>query len=266
MTNGGAIAKKRYRYQDMCAMYFSLKSYIQESNDFEHIYCEQDKLDFEIWCTDYFRGYQVKDIKGTLTAKESNQILEYYLKKSVESGKSNKAFYFIFSNKPKNSLYYLLLKLKGNTGVRKYNKRTEKYIATALKNIEVDNIEIDYHCYDPKDIEYQVYAISSEVLKNELDINDDIPSKVISDFLSSFRDEIDIISSENDGLKRIYGKSKIENLIKTFLSRVKILKLEDEGKTRTIIKGRPVRPEKTTRVSIDWLTLFVTEGKEVENL
>jgi hypothetical protein len=267
MTNGGAIAKQRFRYQDMCAMYFSLKNYLQESDAFEHVYCEQNKLDFEIWCTNYFKGYQVKDIKGSLGAKETNQILEYYLKKSVESGKSNKAFYFVFSRKPKNSLYYLLLKLKGNVGVQKYNKRTEQYIETALTNLVTDGIIIDYHCYDRNEIEYLVYAISSKVLKSELNAATDFPSEVIRDFLSRLRDEIDSISSENEESNRVYESSRLQNLIKTFLSRVEITKLDEEGERKEVIAGSPIRPEKPLKPSIARpKTPSVTEGKELGNL
>ncbi len=205
--DGGAVAKQKFRYQDMCAMYVVLKSYLDENSDFEHIYCEQDKLDFEIWGLNYFRGYQVKDIQGTLSARETNKILKYYEGKSVKSRKNNKYFYFIFSQQPRHSLNHLLIKLKGNIGIQKYDKRTEKYIQTALSGLVTDKINVDYACHNVDEIEYLAYATSSRVLKkNQGNSDKDFPSDVIDSFLSRLRNEIDLISTCSVETDRVYGK------------------------------------------------------------
>lgn len=200
MTDGGAIAKSRFRFQDICAIYFSLKEYVQQSTNLDYIYCEQDKLDFEIWSHDSFSGYQVKNIKNSIKATEVNSILEYYINKAEKSRKHNRNFYFIFAQKPKNSLHYLLLKLSKNIGIKKYHKPAEKYIKTALDDLTINDINIDYHCYNIEEIEYLACDLSRRILKNKL--NSDFPSEVIQDFLSRLRDEIDIISSRNEVVSR----------------------------------------------------------------
>jgi len=239
MTDGGSIAIDRFRYQDLCAIYFALESYIQSPTVFEQLYCEQDKLDFEVWNNNGFNGYQVKNVKGSLAASELNQILTYYLRRASTSGKSDTAFWFILSEKPKHSLYYLLLKLNGNTGVN-YQKRTKEYLRSSLNGITTTNFKIDYRCYNLTEIENLAFAVSRKVLKQNLGDTDDIPTEVVTDFICRFRDEIDIVSSDTDSVKRVYKIESVNKLIKTFLSRTKIIKLEDEGTRKKVITGKPL--------------------------
>lgn len=267
MTDGGAIAIERFRYQDWCTIYFALENFRQSPVIFEHIYCEQDKLDFEVWNTNDFYGYQVKKIQRSLTANEVNQIFRYYLEKAVKSGKENKAFWFIFSEKPKNSLYYLLLKLNGNRGVSKYHRRTEKYIRESLHNLSVTNFRVDYHCHDTTQIENMAYAISQKVLKQYLKDTDDIPTEVVLDFLARLRDEIVSVTTFTDSSKRIYRLIDIDKLIKTFLSRVKIIELSDEGLSKKVISGTPIkdviqRPERYIKKPQIFSPF---EGEEIKN-
>lgn len=266
--NGGAIAKQRYRYQDMCAMYLALKYYLEEEDIFEHIYCEQDKLDFEIWGNNYFKGYQVKDIKGTLSAKETNQIIKYYLNKSLRSGKSNRCFVFIFSKKPRHSLKHLLDKLVGNYGVQKYGKRTEKYINTALSGLVTDRIIVDYYWWEPDGIEYQVYAISSKALKNSLgNTTRDFPSDVIDNFLSRLRNEIDLISACSIESKRIYEKGNIDKLIKKFLGGVRFITLENEGTKEDVTEWPRIKLQRQREaVKSEKNVMFTNEGEEVKSI
>lgn len=267
--DGGAIAKQRYRYQDMCAMYLALKCYLDEKDTFEHIYCEQDKLDFEIWGNNYFRGYQVKDIQGTLSADETNKIFKYYISKSTKSGKSNRCFYFIFSHQPKHSLNHLLAKLKGNIGIQKYDKRTEKYIKKATSGFTTGAINVDFVCYSIDEIEYLAYATSSKALKKSLDdvVVKDFPSEVIDGFLSRFRNEIDSISTCDDVTDRIYLKDTIDSFIKRFLVGVRFITLEDEGTKEDITKGPKTRlPRRREIIKSEKDVLLATEGEEVKSI
>jgi len=267
MTDGGAIAIDRFRYQDWCTIYFTLENFIQSPTILEHIYCEQDKLDFEVWTANDFYGYQVKNIQGSLTAYETNKIFKYYLEKAATSGKNNKAFWFIFSEKPRNSLYYLLLKLNGNRGVGRYHQRTEKYIQDSLHNLSIINFRINYYCYNIVNIRSMAYAISQRVLRQYLNETDDIPSEVISDFLARFRDEIDSIASLADSSKRIYSIKDIDKPIRTFLSRVKIIELSDEGLSKKVVSGSPVKQAvQRAEPYIKKPQVFATtEGEEIKN-
>jgi len=218
MIDGGAIAKDRFRYQDMCSVYFSLNNYLQYPTTFTHIYCEQDKLDFEIWHSESFTGYQVKN-RRDISAKDVNSILKYYIVKAENSGKQKKNFCFIFAQNPKGSLGQVLLKLSGRAGVKTYDKRTAIYILNALNDLDVSQLNVDHCCHKPEDIERLVFGMANDVLKNELNTFDDIPSEKIKDFISRFRDEVDKISSETNPLNRVYPAKKLNELIKAFLGR-----------------------------------------------
>lgn len=243
--DGGLFAKKGFRFQDWCAMYFTLSGYIQESPFiFEYIYCEQEKLDFEIWNSSEFNGYQIKTNASNISAKEANQIFDFYYKKATTSQKKYKKFRFVFCENPKNSLLHLLLKLSGNSGVNKYSKTTQKYISKALTNINTKDLVIDHCCYKEEDIRAMVFSTAGNILKSRIKKNEDFTSEMIINFIARFREEIDKISVEVIKNDRVYKLADIETLISNFLSTTKLVNYSNEGKKRKIINYADTKPVK----------------------
>lgn len=226
--NGGAIAKKGFRYQDLCAMYFALNSFKLDST-FEHIFCEQGKIDFEIWNADSFSGFQVKLNPKNLKAKDNNKIFLYYLSRAELSGKEKKNFWFIFSKQPINSIDKLFSTIRnGQRGV-KYDKRTKKYIDTALDGVPMESFSISFRHLENEQVEQSVFAISADLLKQKLNTSEDIPTEVVRSFMSRLRDEVDKISCKSKEEERVYTAIEISKLIETFLVGVNIVKYERRG-------------------------------------
>ena len=214
--DGGPIAKKAYRYQDWCAMYFALEGFKGDAS-FERLYCEQEKMDFEIWGTSSFIGFQVKINPATLTAKETNNIFLYYLNKSSTSGKQNKSFSFIFSQNPQKSLGHLFTVIKGGGRGVRYGKKIQRFIDTALQNIPVGDFPIDFHYFKENDIRQKVFALSTEILKDKIGKSEDIKIEFIYNFIARLRDEIDLISCKASSSDRNYSFNEIDLLINNFI-------------------------------------------------
>jgi hypothetical protein len=234
--NGGPAAKNAYRYQDWCAMYFLLKSL--QNNSFEHIYCEQEKLDFEIWSESSFTGFQVKTNPAGLTAEETNRILLFYLNKAINSGRRIKSFRFIFGQRPVKSIGHLFAKIRGDSRGIRYSKQVQNFINRALQDISINSFSINYHNYDQIHIRASVYSISRDILINKLEKSEDIQSKVVDDFIAILRNEIDKISCKMQNEERIYLKADVDLLVRSFLDRVKIERLKKEGLDSEIIRSQ----------------------------
>lgn len=244
--DGGFFAKRGFRYQDYCAVYYALTGFLQESQfKFECIYCEQGKLDFEVWNTSEFNGFQVKTSPNGISAKEVNQIFDKYYKKSVSSKKKNKKFRFIFCESPKNSLLHLLVKLAGNTGV-KYGKTTEKYIQTSLENINTEGLKIDHRCYTEEELKAMVISVAGDILKSRIKQNEDYTSFVVYNFIARFREEIDKICIEVLEKDRMYRLVDIETLITNFIATTKFTNYLDEGEKTEIINYSDIKPMRKT--------------------
>lgn len=228
MPNGGTAAKIGYRYQDWCAMYFALDGFKNDAS-FEKVYCEQEKMDFEIWNSLNFNGFQVKTGLSGLTAGEINKIFSYYLNKSTTSGKQQKSFWFVFNKQPTKSLDHLFTVARnGRRGVS-YSGQVKKFIDTALSGIPVEAFSINFYCYDEDQIRQLVFSISTDILKDRLDSGSDIQTEVVKNFVTRLRDEIDQISCKTDSSQRVYLAKEIDLLINSFLSTVRIERLENQG-------------------------------------
>lgn len=266
--NGGSTAKNAYRYQDWCAMYFALESFKDDSS-FENIYCEQGKLDFEIWSASSFVGFQVKSNPATLTAKETNNIFLFYSNRSLYSQKQNKSFRFIFCKYPTKSLGHLFTTIRGeNRGVQ-YGRQIQRYINTALKNIPVADFSIDFHFFEEKDIRQKVFSLSTEILKDKVGEEHDIKVEVINNFIARLRDEIDKISCKVNNEERNFSFNQIELLINNFIRTFRAEQLEDGG-SRTIIIELPkdslkVNKQKIT-IEMEPIEANKSEEGELKNL
>ena len=241
-------------------MYFALQEFKKKST-FEHIYCEQDKLDFEIWNTDRFDGFQVKLTASGLSAKEVNSIFVYYFNKAVSSGRKDKNFCFVFRTQPVKSLGHLLAVVQNGTRCVNYSGYAKKYIETALKGIPVDAFPIDFHLLDKDKIEHLVFSVSVEILEERMGVRDTIPSGITRNFITRFRDEIDRISCEENKSKRIYTSIEIGSLIDMFLRTVQIERYQGQNRieiklpkndtvypleTHVIVKQIPLDPSETS--------------------
>ncbi len=217
----GTAAKLGFRYQDLCAMYFALDS-MRRDTSFEYIYCEQGKLDFELWGTTNFSGFQVKTNPTSLTAAETNKIFLFYLNKSVRSGKSTNIFHFVFAAEPSNSLGHLFTFTRnGGRGV-KYTGHVKKFIDTALNGVPIVSLPIHYFYFDHDQIQRMVFAICSEILTERLKTTEDIGSEIVRSFIARLRDEIDRISCDADALKRVYSPAEVSALVDKFLVGVRL--------------------------------------------
>jgi hypothetical protein len=209
-------------------MYFALESFKKDSS-FENIYCEQDKMDFEIWSTSNFVGFQVKTKPDSLSAKEINKIFLYYLNKSIKSGKRNRAFRFVFGVQPTDSRYHLFTVVQGSNRGARYSRQIQKFIDAALQNIPAESMLITFHCFDEQQIKHLVFSLSAEILKEKLGSRQDIQTEVVRTFITKFRDEIDQISCKSQDVDRVYSTASLGLLVNNFLDDVKIEQSEKEG-------------------------------------
>lgn len=234
IDKGGPTAKSSFRYQDYCSIYFMLDSFL--NSRFEEIHCEQGKMDFEIFYGKSFLGYQVKSTATGLSASEINVILKKYSEKIPLHNREENKFFFVFGSSPKNSLNYLLAKLRKDKGVGEYDKRTKKYIECCLKELNLELFKIDHYFFEKDLIESIVFAFAVRILKKYISSDKDVPTETINDFLARLRDEIDKISSLKDGDKRRYSKDDLDSLIRNFLLRVSYQRLEQEGLKESLVK------------------------------
>ena len=235
MSAGGPTAKNAFRYQDWCAMYFALEGFIKDGS-FEHIFCEQGKMDFEIWSTASFAGFQVKTKATGLTAEETNRIFLHYLRKSVTSGKENKAFRFVFGEQPTKSLGHLFARIRRDDRGIKYGRKVQHFIDRALSGVNTLAFSIGFHHLSEDQIRHLVFSISAELLKARLETGSDIPTEVVRTFVARLRDEIDRISCKRHDNDRIYSTLEIDSLITDFLSGVRIQQLENKGRRSIEVK------------------------------
>jgi len=231
--NGGSSAKRGFRYQDWCIMYFLLSNYHSNQSAFEHLYCEQGKLDFEIFSSDGYEGYQVKSGKH-LAARDINRILSYYSDRSNTSKKGGRFFYFVFSSRPINSLAYLISKISGSKGAAKYNKVTDKYINASIKDINLSGLIINYHCYSQHEIEDLVFSKALKILKDKMAKDDDVYAGIVDNFVALLRDLIDNISCRETADNRTLAKEQLEEEILKYLRTVKYSRTKGNGSTNAI--------------------------------
>ena len=226
--DGGSVAKNAYRYQDWCAMYFALESFKSDPS-FEGVHCEQNKLDFEIWNTLGFAGFQVKTNPAGLTARETNKIFTYYSNKSASSGKQNRSFRFIFTKQPTKCLGHLFTVVReDNRGVR-YGRRIQTFINTALQYVPMGSFSIDFLCFNEQEIKHMVFSLSAEILKDKIGEEDDIRTEVVYNFIARFRDEIDKICCNISDTERTYSASEIDTLVSEFIRTFKAERWKREG-------------------------------------
>ncbi|MFC1733325.1 hypothetical protein ACFL6I_23750, partial [candidate division KSB1 bacterium] len=155
----GIVAKQGFRFQDYCVVYILLKSFRNDEMNLDHLFCENGKIDFEIWTKLEIRKYQVKSTV-TINAKYINQLLKDYIYNQLKGNDNiDRKLIMIFNKEPKGSLIYLLLHLCGNKSVCLYKKITEKYINDALENIELNMVNFSYKVYSDEflysSIEYE---------------------------------------------------------------------------------------------------------------
>ncbi|MBP9711547.1 MAG: DUF4297 domain-containing protein [Candidatus Pacebacteria bacterium] len=233
--SGGPSAKTGFRYQDLCSVYFALEN-LGNNAEFEQVFCEQDKMDFEIWSKSSFAGYQVKSSLVGLTAKETNNILLYYFSKATQSSKKDSSFKFIFTKNPSKSLAYLFLNIRGDDRGIKYSTATKRFIEASLKGIDKNRIEIDYLAYDHRQIDGLVLLAATEILKKALGPGSDIHTEAVRSFIARLRDEIDKISCKGNSLERIYSVGNIKDLINDFLVSFRGSNLLKEGLHSTEVR------------------------------
>jgi hypothetical protein len=236
--DGGSIAKNAYRYQDWCAMYFALEGFEQGSS-FERIYCEQNKLDFEIWQTSSFIGFQVKTTAAGLTAREINRIFLYYKNKSGVSGKPNKEFKFIFGELPIKSLAQLFIVIRDGYMGASFGRRVQKFIDTSLENIPVGQFTIGFHNFDQGQIRKMVYSQATKLLQLNVGTGKDFQTKIVDAFISSFRDKIDEISCRPSDGERMFKFDEIGLFIKSFTDTFQAQQYTNEGRASIKIEVPP---------------------------
>ena len=244
--SGGPTAKNGFRYQDWCAVYFTLES-IETNATFEYLFCEQEKMDFELWGASNFTGYQIKTNPSRLSARETNDVLLYYLKKSASSQKASNLFRFVFAQDLSGSLSHLFSNIRGNSRGIRYAPSVRKFIDGALKGINLKLLEIDYHFYSETQIKRMVFSIAAETLKKELGTGADIPTSVVNSFVTRLRDEIDRISCIPSDADRIYTVEQVRNLIADFLLGVRIIGLRKEGQRSVKLKLEPQVASRSTK-------------------
>jgi|GEM_PF-4906671 len=224
----GNTARSPIRYQDYCAMYFTL-DHFKNNPSFEKVYCEQGKNDFEIWNSSEFIGFQVKTNPLNLTAKEINKVFKYYNSKSVTAAKDAKSFFFIFTTQPINSLGNLFTIIRDGCRGSVYGKRIQTFIDTALKDITFDTSTIRFHCYNKIDIERLVFSLSMEILKDKTDNSQAINDELARNFISRLRNEIDQVSCKEADDERVFTNSEIQELIGRFINSYKKEEIIDGG-------------------------------------
>src|SRR6266542_2314295 len=208
LLSGGPTAENAFRYQDWCAMYFALEGFIKDGS-FDHIFCEQGKMDFEIWSTASFAGFQVKTKTAELTAQETNRIFLHYLRKSITYSKENKTFRFIFGKQPTKSLGHLFARIRGDDRGIRYGRQVQNFIDIALSGVNTPAFSIGFHHLSEDQIKHLVFSISAELLKARLETGSDIPTEVVRNFVARLRDEIDRISCKRQDSERIYSTFEI---------------------------------------------------------
>ena len=248
----GAAAKKGYRYQDLCAMYFALEG-VRKDPSFQYLYCEQEKHDFEIWGDTSFSGYQTKTNPSTLTANETREVFAFYLKRSTASGKTINKLRFVFTEQPKNSLSHLFSFAKsGGRGVQ-YTGHVKKYIDRALAGIPIESLPVDFYHYEYEQIHRMVFSLCEEILRERVGASP-LPTEAVHTFVSKLRDKVDEIGCDPDGSKRRYALVEFSSLIDQFLAGAKFqrqdgrrvieISLPEELAERVIEAKITVRPER----------------------
>jgi len=247
--DGGAISKRWYRYQDWCAMYVLLNHYITNERSLNLLNLERGKIDFEAWLDQKIENYQIKGGDIHLTALDLNSIFRQHLLMVKEYSPRNFMLFFVFSSEPKHSLRYLINILSGNIGVKKYYKKTRKYIDSALKGIGKNNILIEYRCISEKDVECLCYGIAKKILEQYYPRTKYLSSGIVDIFIIGLREEIDRMSSQPNSNDRKVLKQDLVNLISriNYLvdtprgTKTKQLKIKSE-KIYTLLREKNTRP------------------------
>ncbi|MCK4355127.1 hypothetical protein KAW43_02105 [Candidatus Parcubacteria bacterium] len=215
MSNG-VSAQNAFRYQDWCAIYFLLNHYLENNSSLEYLICENDKLDFEIWLASDFEGYQVKTQKD-LSARELNSIFKFFLT-YIRTIPKNCFIYFIFQDEPVKSFSFLVVKLSGDRTIKSVSSIDEKYFSTALKDVDLSTIKLDYRIFSEKDIQRLVYGLAKEVLEKYYPKDQDLLPSLIDNFIFRLKDKIEELSSKTRIEERRIEKVALKNIIHKIIS------------------------------------------------
>jgi len=208
----GVSAIRGFKFQRDCIVYLLLKTYLDDSEDFEHLICENGIFDFELWSRLKISKYQVKNT-NKINAEYLNILLRDYIK-NTNSIKRKYILYFVLSSQPKGSFNHLLLKLKGDRSVKKFNKRTEDFIHIALESINLKKVCLSYLVYSEEDLKNMLIGISKSVLWEYYPKDLCIPPILIDNLVYKLRDKIDELSTKQKSEDRIIRKEKLDYEIK----------------------------------------------------
>lgn len=250
--NGGTTARAAFRYQDWCALYVLLSAYDQDA--FQHIICENEKLDFECWRFQKYEGYQVKLNPQGLTAKDVNEVLNFFAHRFEDNLNKSECIFF-FTTKPQASISQLFEQLESKTLQPKSRHKTvEKYIASALRNLDSLPFSVTYKVFGKKEIENLVWGHAKTILE-ALFNEEKLDIFTCNTFLISLKDKIEKLSCLEDiEEKKIYKRDVLEvcrNIKSSLISadrkggkqEKKIVELPDDPSYEVIIRKRPTTRE-----------------------
>ncbi|MFC1564459.1 hypothetical protein ACFL6G_05950 [candidate division KSB1 bacterium] len=215
----GVSAKSGFRYQDCCCMFFLLKEYCDNLDNFDHVFIENGKIDFEIFSNNQIICYQAK-ISPKITAIDINTIILQFVRK-----KERKKLIFVFTSQPSGSIIHLFLKIRGDRCIKQYNPRTERYLKTALRGVELNNLDISYQVKTKDDIIAFIKELSRKILKITLERNDSeykfvVLPHLIDNFFDLYRNVIENYSTQEQLKNRKIDKTALNDVINDILGKL----------------------------------------------
>lgn len=230
--SGGVSAKKGFRFQDWCAVYVLLDYYQSNSTSLEFLNFERGVIDFEVWLNRLVENYQIKGGETSLSAAYLNSIFKHL---SAVCGKDEKKRDFtlvlFFSSQPKHSLLYLIEHLGGNRGVKDYNRKTTRYISSALTGIDPGKITIRHRSFSEQEIRCLCFGLAKNILERHYSKTKELLPAVIDNFLARLREEIDAVSTIAISERRKISRKDLLDLIDKTIS---IIRHIQKTPTRTL--------------------------------
>lgn len=235
MINGGPVARNGFRYQDFCVIDLLLGYYLQKEN-FESLYCERGKLDFEFHFLEKYNAYQAKnknkkDENIHISASYVNQLLKEFQAQANNLSKQISEITFILSDEPNPALKLLIDKIALRQ-VKIEDKNIQKYHKDALKDINISEFKLRILICD--NVESSALGKANEILKNHYKNGEYLPSTASWLLLSGIRDIVEQISCEADCDSRFKIAEELISEIKRVILSINVQNDNGPGRPKTI--------------------------------
>lgn len=235
MTDGGPTARNGFRYQDFCIIDLLLGYYLQNI-DFESLYCERGKLDFEFHFLTEYNAYQAKnkninDKNIHISAKYVNKLLIEFQMRANSLSKTTSKIVFILSHEP-NSALRLLIDRINLRQVRIEDKNIQKYHEEALKDIDISGY--NFGLLISNNIESSALGKANEILKNHYINGEYLPSNASWLLLSGIKEIIEQISCNTKCDDRFKIAKDLVIEIERVIAAINVQNDNNRGQPKTI--------------------------------